>query len=841
MSTQAIAGLHIAENALPARLQKPWRWRDVWNLRRSWFLRRMRRFWKWVSDTGRVLWPCRVGAGVLIAASYLAGLTDQGRELTLGLAHASGWAMILFLVMQGWWIFLSGLWARIVVNAAFSLDRKHDRNGTRRLSRRMRWLVKRAPGVIGALAGVFGAVPFFIFWIMSNDRDYALAAAASFAMAFLAWWCSFICGRACNRERGGLWLTRLIRKQCDNQLFKPPPHVSKTRSYTSLKDLPPAERIFAYASVAVSLFLAATFVTPWAMPIAMKVGTLAVAFSAFASLVAIGSLLIFRSYSWRFPVDIMIMILALLLSYWPWTDNHGVRVRRGQTGTTVGTPARVVSAEPVMKLPSERWTLEDAFERWKVARQKRQDSRKAQEHLTGGTQGQPQPLVIVATAGGGLRAAYWTAVVLGAIEERLPGFHEHVFAISGVSGGSFGAALFDALLMPELSDAWQRSDCKDKTKFPGRARCILEQDYLAAAVAGALYPDLLQRFIPVPFLPDRAMAAEQGWEEGWRKKNILLASGESPFAQPFLRLWDDCDPKAGCWRPALLLNGTHVETGKRIITSNLKINKEIDKETEKETFNEIFTDAADVYDLIGDKEDFRVSTAVNNSARFPYVAPAGTLRQNGDVTAHIVDGGYFENFGAITAGELLRSAVDHFGDTIRPIIIQISSDPDLTDKQLPVCEGGHEGDTSAPDAKPRTELRDAKSITEYWAPLDAFFATREARGILAAKELCRLASGPGALPVKGEQNATATNGGKNARLGANFFHFRMCTSTDGLCPGLGWSMSKGSFNSIEQFIEKCGKDNDRNIRERNISELIALFGEREDLPAQQMSLQDAPL
>ena len=99
-----------------------------------------------------------------------------------------------------------------------------------------------------------------------------------------------------------------------------------------------------------------------------------------------------------------------------------------------------------------------------------------------------------------------------------------------------------------------------------------------------------------------------------------------------------------------------------------------------------FTDAADIYDLIGDNEDFRVSTAVNNSARFPYVAPAGTLRKDGKDTAHIVDGGYFENFGAGTAAELLARRASPFrskGMKVRPIVIQISSDPDLTEDRLP--------------------------------------------------------------------------------------------------------------------------------------------------------------
>jgi hypothetical protein len=93
--------------------------------------------------------------------------------------------------------------------------------------------------------------------------------------------------------------------------------------------------------------------------------------------------------------------------------------------------------------------------------------------------------------------------------------------------------------------------------------------------------------------------------------------------------------------PNLFLNGTSVETGKRIIASNLRINND-------------FTDSTDASDALDGV--LRVSTAVHMSARFTYVSPAGGLR-SGD---HVVDGGYFENSGAATADDIfwtIRTAV----------------------------------------------------------------------------------------------------------------------------------------------------------------------------------------
>src|SRR5207253_8426017 len=53
------------------------------------------------------------------------------------------------------------------------------------------------------------------------------------------------------------------------------------------------------------------------------------------------------------------------------------------------------------------------------------------------------PVFVVAAAGGGIRAAYWTALVLGTITDQThaDAWRRHLYAVSGVSGGSLGAAV----------------------------------------------------------------------------------------------------------------------------------------------------------------------------------------------------------------------------------------------------------------------------------------------------------------------------------------------------------------------------------------------------------------
>ena len=72
-------------------------------------------------------------------------------------------------------------------------------------------------------------------------------------------------------------------------------------------------------------------------------------------------------------------------------------------------------------------------------------------HKDGAHQEKPVPMLVIATAGGGIRAAFWTATVLERLEADLQKkkdalLQNLIFAISGVSGGSVGAMNYVAAL-----------------------------------------------------------------------------------------------------------------------------------------------------------------------------------------------------------------------------------------------------------------------------------------------------------------------------------------------------------------------------------------------------------
>ena len=143
--------------------------------------------------------------------------------------------------------------------------------------------------------------------------------------------------------------------------------------------------------------------------------------------------------------------------------------------------------------PAERSaeTLDSAFDRW-----------------LGEQEGDVTPLVFVAASGGGIRAAYWTAVVLDCIVESAgcdgePLPPDPIFVASGVSGSSLGLAAFAAHLRQDGSERWRES---------------LEGDMLSPTIAWALFVDAPNAFLHADWGPDRARRLEEtGRQDGPRR------------------------------------------------------------------------------------------------------------------------------------------------------------------------------------------------------------------------------------------------------------------------------------------------------------------------------------
>src|SRR5260221_8173403 len=198
--------------------------------------------------------------------------------------------------------------------------------------------------------------------------------------------------------------------------------------------------------------------------------------------------------------------------------------------------------------------------------------------------------------------------------------------------------------------------------FTQCARAVLGQDLLSGTIGSLLYPDLAQRFVPLPKLPDRARAFEASLTAAWR----YAVPGEAGLFAAAMPAYDSDSRR----HPVLLFNGTSVNTGQRVIASNVRIT------------SDIFPDAIDFFEQFGHPAS--MATATYTSARFPYVGPGGTYCAKCRTGARdrVVDGGYFENFGAGTAGQVGEQRHRRGKDNdCTLLLLTIKSDPALGDDE----------------------------------------------------------------------------------------------------------------------------------------------------------------
>jgi len=116
-------------------------------------------------------------------------------------------------------------------------------------------------------------------------------------------------------------------------------------------------------------------------------------------------------------------------------------------------------------------------------------------------------------------------------------------------------------------------------------------------------------------------------------------------------------------------------------------------------------------------DDIRLSTAAHNSARFPIISPAGEIRnRQHQIVDRIVDGGYFENYGALGAMELAQ-AIRAIEPKLAPFVLVISNDPD-----------------EDPDLT-KVDVADDRVLADISVPIAAVANTRTSRGRLAVGQL----------------------------------------------------------------------------------------------------------
>jgi hypothetical protein len=246
----------------------------------------------------------------------------------------------------------------------------------------------------------------------------------------------------------------------------------------------------------------------------------------------------------------------------------------------------------------------------------------------------PKRLIVVATPGGGIQAAAWTAEVLTEMDNRAPGFRDSVAVISSVSGGSLGsmiyAASFAGRVKPEA--------------VPQNAR----QSAIDEVAWGWTVPDLWRVMLPW-FRINRSI--DRGWalEKKWAAINNLSDTRDSQGSL----LGDWADIARDGLMPALLINSMLVERGQPVVFSNTRFPVVKDDQARIANFYDLYPNQYLRYDI-------RVNTAARLSASFSYVAPASRPDLDGIYARgfHFVDGGYYDNYGMTSLLAWLGEALE---------------------------------------------------------------------------------------------------------------------------------------------------------------------------------------
>ena len=321
--------------------------------------------------------------------------------------------------------------------------------------------------------------------------------------------------------------------------------------------------------------------------------------------VLLGIINIISVMSHRYKINIPFLFFALLLTGSLLFETHRIRVIPGKS----------------REIYARRDSFEQYLEKW------------VDWHYADiiSDTNKRYPVFFTLADGGASRSGYWAASVLSKLHERTRSGHDyhsyfmdHLFCLSGASGGSVGNAAFLAAYALQQKDPALRTDILSKK--------YLANDFLVYPLARMLGPDIIQPLFGfIPFWHDRAAALEYGMEH---PDDSSKAMGEMMQCS-FSRLLPDSINQF----PILSINTTRVNDGGPGVVSTINIDSSKD----------IFGTRLDVIDLLDTAEDIRLSTAMVLGARFPYMSPGGKV----GTKSYFVDGGYFDNSGAGVIHEML--------------------------------------------------------------------------------------------------------------------------------------------------------------------------------------------
>lgn len=404
--------------------------------------------------------------------------------------------------------------------------------------------------------------------------------------------------------------------------------------------------------VLAGVILLAGLVGAYPIPIGQRVGALAVLFFFFTVLLAVATTLVLLGDRHR-PRGVLSFVGLRRMPY------VALAFALFLGSSTFNREGRYHEVE-LLDEPAAQTPVAVAFNDW---------TERNQAKLRDGTRTYV-PMVFIAAAGGGIRAAYWTSLTLDCLsghpiadedrageadpcgESALSDGFEQVFVASGVSGGSVGLAGFRA-----TSDG------------DGDAHEIFEsKDFLAPTLAAYAFRDVPNGFLQADDVwDDRAGVLEDAWTAAHEGLGDGLHASAEESGFPLLLL-NGATVDGGCRLAASILDLSPATTGDGTPRLNCTTVGEVASPREDSVVPPGAAprtrDAADYACSPEGHEarDLSLATAAHLSARFPFVSPSGALNSclmktssGKPARTFVLDGGIIDSSGALPLAELWAS------------------------------------------------------------------------------------------------------------------------------------------------------------------------------------------
>lgn len=378
-----------------------------------------------------------------------------------------------------------------------------------------------------------------------------------------------------------------------------------------------------------------------------------------------------------------------------------------------------------------------------------------------------KPIVVIATAGGGIQAAAWTTQVLAGIDEQYrkwePGkeFSENVALISSVSGGATGSMFYLSLYDQALPQHFHAD------QLPGLTD-LVSQASLDDVAWALVYHDIPRTVFPAGELSDRGFVLEETWRNR-AHLNATLSEWRSGVGEG--------------WRPATIFNSTVAETGEPVAfsttgTLQLATSKTIAASARNRDF----------FDMYPGK-DLRVVTAVRLAATFPFVTPAARPDTKELNDYHMIDGGYYDNYGISSLLAWLEQGLSELKDACE----QRTDDP----KEKQAC-----AKTALPrilvlQIRPFPADEEATPSKKGWvfqlyAPVKGLLSVRSTAQLLRDREALAL------FARRWESTDAEAAGAKIQFATFEFGGFKQKERDKAINPPLSWAMSPSQIQAVKQ-------------------------------------------